>query len=261
MAVVAVVIGNWHYNRHKPLPSCHKDAEEISKGLRSGHFPGEATNVYYDADRNTIAQAINRLSEAVRRGARSTWFHFSGHGLWQDDDLHLVSSDSCSVPVVSSIFESFTTHQTQGCLHIITLDCCQTLPDHKDVHSYSTSCCRGKMGGKKVELWKRLYRFSPSASGHEVVVFFACEKYCAVPDRGDPTRSNPFSGNVAKQLHLPNCKLLGIFDFGEVTRAVFKEMGEVQQPTLLHRGAGPNSFFRIFIPATQADELCITIGT
>ncbi|CAL1153741.1 unnamed protein product [Cladocopium goreaui] len=246
MAAVAGVIGNWHYDCHKPLPSCHKDAEEISKGLRSGQFPGEATEVYYDADRNTILQAINRLSEAVRSGARFTWFHYSGHGIWYQDDLHLVPSDSryfeANVPV-SSILESLSKHETQGCLHIITLDCCQTLRDHTDVSS-STSC-RGKMGGKKGELWKRIYSFSPSASGHEVVVFFACEKCCAVPDRED---------------HLPNCKL-GYF-IGEVTQTVTQETRETnkkQVPTLCHLGSCPKSFFRNITTATQADEVCVNI--
>lgn len=255
---VAAVIGIRHYDRHKPLPSCHKDAEEISKGLRSGQFPGEATEVYYDADRTTILQAINRLSEAVRSGARFTWFHFSGHGIWYQDDLHLVPSDSryfeANVPF-SSILESLSKHETQGCLHIITLDCCQTLRDHTDVSS-STSC-RGKMGGKRGELWKRIYSFSPSASRHEVVVFFACEKCCAVPDREDPTRSNPFSENVAKQLHLPNCKL-GYF-IGEVTQTVTQETNKCQVPTLCHLGPGPKSSDRIITTATQADEVCINI--
>ena len=199
---VAAVIGIRHYDRHRSLPSCHKDAEEICKGLRSGQFPGEAAKVYYDADRTTILQAINRLSEAVRSGARFTWFHYSGHGIWYQDDLHLVPSDSryfeANVPF-SSILESLSKHETQGCVHIITLDCCQTLPERENVH-------RGvRGGGRNDELFKKLYNFSPSASGHEVVVFGACEKLCAVPDREDPTRSNPFSGHIAKCLHQENC--------------------------------------------------------
>eukprot|EP00435_Cladocopium_sp_Y103_P068086 s24_g31.t1 len=252
MAAVAVVIGNRHYARHPALHSCHKDAEDISEGLRFGQFPGEATEVHYDADRNTIHQAINRLSEAVRRGAHSTWFHFSGHGVCQDDDLHLVSSDSCYVPV-SFILESLSKHETQGCFHMITLDCCQTLPDHKDVPGYSTSSCRGKMGGKKGELWKRIYPFSPSARGHELVVFFACEKCCAVPDRED----SPFSKNVAKQLHLPNCQL-GYFT-AEVRSTVYEETDGLQQPAVCHLGASPTSPFRIITAVTPADEVCINI--
>jgi len=249
---VAAVIGIRHYDRHRSLPSCHKDAEEICKGLRSGQFPGEAAKVYYDADRTTILQAINRLSEAVRSGARFTWFHYSGHGIWYQDDLHLVPSDSryfeANVPF-SSILESLSKHETQGCLHIITLDCCQTLPERQNVHSNSSSGVRG--GGRKDELFKKLYNFSPSASGHEVVVFGACEKLCVVPDREDPTRSNPFSGHIAKFLHQENCKLKDFIK--KVNRLVLTETQCKQRPTICH--LSPESYDAIITAATQADEI------
>ena len=240
---VAAVIGIRHYDRHRSLPSCHKDAEEICKGLRSGQFPGEAVEVYYDADRTTILQAINRLSEAVRSGARFTWFHYSGHGIWYQDDLHLVPSDSryfeANVPF-SSILESLSKHETQGCVHIITLDCCQTLPERENVH-------RGvRGGGRNDELFKKLYNFSPSASGHEVVVFGACEKLCAVPDREDPTRSNPFSGHIAKCLHQENCKLKDFI--GRVSRLVLTETQCMQRPTICH--LSPKSYGAIITAAT-----------
>eukprot|EP00435_Cladocopium_sp_Y103_P069416 s24_g33.t1 len=251
-SAVAAVIGIRHYESHKPLPSCHKDAEVIATGLRSGQFPGEATWVYYDATRVTILQAINRLSEAVRSGARFTWFHYSGHGIWYQDDLHFVPSNSryfeANVPF-SSILESLTKHETQGCLHIMTLDCCQTLPERENVHNNSSSCDRG--GGSRDKLFKKLYNFSQSASGHEVVVFCAGEKLCAVKDREDPTRSNPFSGHIAHFLHQKNCKL---YDFiKKVNGLVQQETKSDQKPTVYH--LSPESYDRIVTAATEADEI------
>lgn len=252
MAAVAVVFGNWHYDRYKPLPSCHKDAEDISKGLGSGQFPREAIWVYYDADRNTILQAINRLSEAVRRGARFIWIHFSGHGIWHDD-LYFVPSDARYFEAyisVSAILESLSKHETERCLHVITWDCCQTVLDHEDVPS--SRSCRGKKGGKLEDLLRKINSFSQSASGHEIVVFCAGEQYCAVPDREDPTRSNPFSENVAKCLHLQNCKL-GFF-ISEVTRMVQEETNGRQKTMVRH--TSPGGYDDIITAATQADEIC-----
>ena len=230
----AVVIGNRRYLNHQELLSCHKDAEEMATALRKGQFPGRATLELYDATRRGIFRAIDRLAHAVRTGATFTWFHFSGHGVWYNGSLCLVPSDADRkedyIPV-DSIVESLRKLVTHRCLHLITLDCCQTSSEDDSTRASSSFCSRGTCTNRE-RLWKKLNKLSQSASGHEIFIFHACEKHCAVLDGENPKRSNPFSGTLARLLKEEDLTLSYVVS--QVTSTVEKETTDGQRPTVHH---------------------------
>jgi hypothetical protein len=73
---------------------------------------------------------------------------------------------------------------------------------------------------------------SQSASGHEIFIFHACEKHCAVLDGENPKRSNPFSGTLARLLKEEDLTLSYVVS--QVTSTVEKETTDGQRPTVHH---------------------------
>lgn len=231
----AVVIGNRGYLNHQELLSCHKDAEEMAKALREGQFPGRATLELRDATRREIFQAIDRLTQAARTGATFTWFHFSGHGVCYNDHLCLVPSDSArnedNIPI-HSIVASLRKCVSQRCLHMITLDCCQISSEDDPTTASSSFRFRGANREKNEIIRRKLNKLSLSARGHEVCIFYACEKFCAVLDGEDPECSNPFSRTLARFLHEKDLSLWYVIS--QVTSAVEQETEGSQVTTIEH---------------------------
>ena len=257
---VAVVIGNAKYDgNYTTLPSCHKDAEEMAAALQSGQFPGRATTKHLDSTREEIFCAIDWLGQAVQNGATFTWFHFSGHGVWDLDRLHIVPSDSKrkedNIPV-DSIAEALQKHVSRECFHVITLDCCQIpIVCHTTTSSSSSSCSRGgcKHGGYALLARRKLNHLSLSPPGHEIFIFHACEKHCAVFE------SSPFSGALARWLQEKNLTIGRLAS--KVTTEVLKETGHEQRPNCQHTiPRNPDYIVTGKGPLTQKNEiLCQTV--
>jgi len=87
---VALVIGNSKYKWEASLPNVKRDAPDVARRYEA---MGLKTEILMDADRATMAAALERMKQAAQ-GARLATIYFAGHGVATDKGEALVPVDA-----------------------------------------------------------------------------------------------------------------------------------------------------------------------